>query len=120
MWLFGFGGFGLIGRELLRVWQSKNRTSTTGDESQRNLITSLSAEAKKWQEIHEAEKKEWNLKLASMEKQNEDYIELTNQLRIQNAMMRLLLRQQGIDLAELDKLLSSSMPPMVEHDVDEK
>lgn len=98
--LVGGGGslvlIGLILRAIL-TWMGRQGMIATADNSQKEIYERLSAEAKKWES-------KYNDAVA----QHNDYIELIQQLRTQNAMMRLMLIHNGVLAEEIDAMVAEA------------
>lgn len=69
----------------------------TADSSQKEIYERLSAEAKKWES-------RYNEAIS----QHNDYVELIQQLRTQNAMMRLMLIHNGVLAEEIDAMVAEA------------
>ena len=88
----GTGVLGMLARYGL-TWLGRQGLIQSGDNSQKSLIEALSAEAMRWKELHEA-----------MRIQHEENLELLTTLRVQNAMLRMMLRQHGVPMVLLDQM----------------
>lgn len=98
--LVGGGGslvlIGLILRAIL-TWMGRQGMIATADNSQKEIYERLSAEAKKWES-----------KYSDAVAQHNDYVELIQQLRTQNAMMRLMLIHNGVLAEEIDAMVAEA------------
>lgn len=98
--LMGGGGslvlIGLILRAVL-TWMGRQGMIATADNSQKEIYERLSAEAKKWESRYN-----------EAVSQHNDYIELIQQLRTQNAMMRLMLIHNGVLAEEIDAMVAEA------------
>lgn len=99
----GLSGTGLV-VYLIRAyitWANRQGLITTGDNSQKDLLESLRAEAKKWEDKYEAEVKDHE----ATKSLYESNLILYGELRVQNKMLRMLLIQRGMSAEELNDAL---------------
>lgn len=95
VWTGGAGLLGFIVRAGI-TWLSRQGLIQAGDNTQKDLIMSLNAEAHKWQELHEDA-------LA----QHEQTKRLLVALQIQNAMLKMLLKQHGVSTEEIAEAIEA-------------
>lgn len=95
----GGGGIAIIGLILRSIltWMGRQGMIATADSSQKEIYERLSAEAKKWES-------RYNEAIS----QHNDYVELIQQLRTQNAMMRLMLIHNGVLAEEIDAMVAEA------------
>ena len=90
--LIGTGAVGVAGRMLL-TFLTKQGTIVASESAQKELLNGLTAEAHKWQALHEEERLN--------HKNTQDMLTM---LQIQNAMLRLLLKQHGVPAEAIDEI----------------
>lgn len=85
---------------------------SAGDQSQKDLIASLSAERTQWRDLYEkkvteldAERTQHAKDMEILRQQHHDNLMLMGEVRLQNRMLRMLLIQRGMSAEELDAAL---------------
>ena len=85
---------------------------SAGDQSQKDLITSLSAERTQWRDLYEKkvseldnERTQHSKDMDMLRQQHHDNLMLLGEVRLQNRMLRMLLIQRGMSADELDAAL---------------
>lgn len=85
---------------------------SAGDQSQKDLIASLSTERTQWRDLYEKkvveldnERAQHSKDMDILRQQHHDNLMLLGEVRLQNRMLRMLLIQRGMSADELDAAL---------------